>query len=522
MVKMKIIVKEGLNDNEYYTKVANDIADYVVKELKLSFGNVEFRLVNNDEFAKSIALHENPFPTWYTGQTYLATKERMNARYEVLYEMVGHKYKNTLENEDYTVVYINKSDSEEEIRSVIAHVYGHMHMNYNNYVCKNLSADLVKYGAYRERYAELETIISDNGKVNGKKKLEEIFDMAQTLETLRDFYSETRSTLDQELKDYYKINNVLPDKTEYDVYKFLIQNAKLNPWEKEVYEMMYDVAQIYKKARVKIMHEGFASFVEKKYALYGEKDPVMAAKMQLSLDDVANPYYRPQLPYALGLRLFENIEERGNKGRFGVHYELLSEEKKKEYDDKSGKGIEKILDSIRFLDDIDFIEAYADDFFLKNYITILKDRFPEDHIPRTREEFQYMQWVSELEPRTLRLELILGIEHYFPKLQILKGEANYNGQMGPGLMLDQDLSYIQRHVDFGELTKEETDSMWQGLTLLNHNTANSLVRLSKMWGKPVYIRTVDPSGAPCIIGSDSVKVRIFLLKSSPNGVSMFG
>lgn len=519
---MKIIVREGVNENRNWTAKAKEIADYVVNELHLSFGNVEFRLVNTDELAQGRALYLAPLPTWYLGQTYIEAKEKMGARYESLYEMVGHKYKNTLENEEYTVVYLNKADTEAEIKSVIAHVYGHMHMNYNNYLCKKENGDLIKHAIYRERYSELERIISEDGKTDGKKKLEGIFDLAQTLETLIDLYPETRSEIDNTVKNYYKTTNNLPEETVYDVYKFILDNAQFNPWEKEVYSMMYDLAQLYRMMRTKIMHEGFASFVEKKYALYGEKNQVVATEMQLGVDQVANPYEKTQLPYALGIKLFESIEERGNKGRFGLRYSILSEEKKREFDDKSGKGLEKILDALRFSDDIGFISAYADDIFLKDYIDILKKRFPEDYAPKTKEEFDYMEWVSELTPRILKLELLIGREAALPSLEIPKGGARYVGPLGVGLLLEQNLSFLKRYIDSGELSKEETDNLWGHFTLLNHSTADSLNRLVKIWGRPVYIKTVDNLGLPCLIGGDGNKIKFFPIKTVATGISMFG
>ena len=515
---MKIVVKEGVNENSHWTKVAREIADYTVNELHLSFGNVEFRLVSNDGLAAASALYASPFPTWYTGQNYVLRRERMGARYESLYEMVGHVYKNISDNEEYTVVYINKADEDFQIKSVMAHVYGHMHMDYNNYICKGERVDLAREAAFRERYLELEKILNEGGAVDGKAELQNHFDTSQTLEMLIDLYPESRTEADNSFKNYYKTTDALPEERVYDVYKFLLENASMNPWEKEFYSMTYEAARLYRTAIVKIMHEGFATFVQKKYALYGEKDPVTSTKMQLFIDNVATPSNMAQLPYAFGLKLFERIEERGNKGQFGFGYDLLSTDSKRAYNDKSGKGLEKVLDSLRFSDDLGFLNSYADDLFLADYVELLKRSIPEDFEPQTEKDAEFKDWVDNLTTEGLKFMLQVRLERSIPRIELPKNGTGFIGGFGRGLLLEHDTSFIDRCMNSYTVSDGDKIMLSKLMTLDNHSTGESLNRLSRMWKHPVYIKTIDADGDPCVIGSNGTSFKTMPVNQKSKGL----
>ncbi len=66
-------------------------------------------------------------------------------------------------------------------------------------------------------------------------------------------------------------------------------------------------------------------------------------------------------PYLVGLRFFEDIEDRWNKGRFGKEWEECEDPNKKEsWDLEMGEGREKIFEVRR---------RYSDRFFIEEFLT---------------------------------------------------------------------------------------------------------------------------------------------------------
>ncbi len=493
---MEIIVKDGANLNEHYTKVAREIADYVTKGLHLSFGDVEFRLVDNEGIAEGFALYHSPLPTWYTGQNYIVLKEQLNSRYGSLYEMVSHVYYNRLDNRKYTVVYLNKADTEAEMRGVIAHVYGHLHMDYNNFVCRGIEEDLEKHKIYRDRYRKLEKML-------GEKIVEKVYDTADSLSSLMDLYPELRDKKD---KDYYTTSTISPDRPENDIYRFVIDNAKLMPWEKEIHEMIYDISRSQRFARVKIIHEGFATWVQEKYALYGEKDPKMAAKIESHLLSIADPAHPSQFPYAFGFRLFKNIEERWDKGRFGYEHEILSDEEKRGYDNHAKKGLEKILELVKYNTDWDFIESYADDEFLMTYLNEIRSSLKENGA-ESLEEMDRLAEFEKMTPKDFKTNILFQIDVRFPRLFIPRGGANFrdNGS----LLLEQDLSFLRKYFESDPTFDEEKQKELKGhFTLNNHRTHNTMHRLASVWKKDVFLQTVDVAGDSILLKSDGKEISV--------------
>lgn len=73
-------------------------------------------------------------------------------------------------------------------------------------------------------------------------------------------------------------------------------------------------------------------------------------------------------PYKLGYSIFCEIEERWNKGKFGLAYNSCNDYAKKEaWDTKAGLGIQKVFDVRALYDDIQFIGEFFDEDFCRKY-----------------------------------------------------------------------------------------------------------------------------------------------------------
>ena len=505
-----IIVKDGSLEDERYTKIARDIAGFALNKLNLSFGNVEFRLVDNDTMAEQMALYSDPLPTWYTGQEYVMSRRSLLGVHSSLYEMVGHTQYKALNDKVYTVVYLNKNDEEHEIRGVIAHVYGHLHANANNFICKQYSQDLGQHAAYRRRYRALEELV-------GRKEVERVFDLGQTLSSLVDLYPDFRVKKEDK---YYSKDEKLPDKDEYDVFGFLMKTTPMREWERETLEMVRDIYAPIREVRVHIMHEGFATFVQEKYALEAAKtDPVMSMKMEKLIYDIATPLSEGQLPYAMGFRLFKDIENRWNKGKHGIEFELLPEEEKKNFDSHENKGLEKILEVMKFGTDWDFLFSFADETFINSYVKeaveeaegYMRREMAGEYTPDQIEGIlpsQLEMYRESMDPDELRFELLHQTESYMPTLYIPRGGANYKD----GVLIKEDLSVLERYVTETdrEKRKEELEEIKSGfapfLTLNNETTYKAVNRISKWINKPVYLKTIDEDGSDITIFSNGEDV----------------
>ncbi len=567
---LEIVVKDGLYIHDEYTKEANKIADYVRDKLHLSFDNVEFRLVDNDEFAESIALYTDPLPSWHTGQEFVFMHERMSSQQMHLYEMVGHTYTRKTDNKPFTLVYINRNNSKGDVLSVIAHVYGHLHMNKNNWLCSRTKADLDVYERYRERYRKLEEKV-------GSDAVESMYDTAQTLTGLIDIYPDSRPKSED---SYYSTDKSVPRTTVYDIYKFVIENARLNPWEKELLDMVYNIRKNDRGIlRTKIMHEGFATFVEEKYVLNKcvedmqkrkgikvkleeaedeisklklaeelksvEKDMSMGFSMENKILKIADVLNGPQFPYAFGFRLFRDIEERWDKGRHGPRYERLSAYEKKSYDSGDIKGLEKVLEVAKHKTDWDFMFSHADTDFINGYMDTIKQSYRTMIKTLSREQLEALthkifggpldeeseeevidllsdalteNLIGTRDPNKLRLKLLLQTERSTPNLYIPKGVVSRTNS----LFINQDVNFIDKYIDLNEIVDDDGDKVGgteaeraeylkaikgNMLTLDNEQSHTAMKRLANLWGGEVVLRTIDNEGNRILLSTTGTEIR---------------
>lgn len=501
---VEIIATDSGKINEYYTGVAKDIGKFM-EGMGLSFGNVEFRFVGTEELAEFAARYTEPLPTWYAFQEYKVEKESLSSNLGKLYEMVFHNYYNPLDQKQYTIALISKSDTDAEIKSVMAHVFGHLHMDDNNFIAKTADYDLDRLNSFSRRYRNLENIIvSRNRDKEGiEKAVDNEYDVAKTLSTLINLYPDLKP---QRNDNYYSASGEKPVDDEYDVFGFLKENVRMSDWKKEVFDMVYDISQIYRTSRIKIMHEGFATLVQEKYALFGEKDKATSLKMLEMIYSIGNPKHQGQLPYALGFRLFKYMEEKWNKGRFGFLYEQLPEEDKEKHDSKAMKGLEKILDTTRFKTDFDFVFLYADKKFVQSFLRETKEGLSE-------KDKEFLTWLGydtdDVEEYNKRLKevtnedvinfkvgLLFGLETYFPMVYVPKGGAGFDSGK---LKLVQDIDFIKKYVEMtgeGLPYDRVLEEIAPFLSLDNDQTHRALTRIAKLWDNVVFLDTIDMEGKP--------------------------
>ena len=157
-----------------------------------------------------------------------------------------------------------------------------------------------------------------------------------------------------------------PEQPERDVLLFLLENAQLNHWQRDVLGIVRDEAYYFApQGQTKIMNEGWASYWHSTIMTTRTLKPS-------ELVDYADHHSGTMAtqpgrlnPYKLGIELFRDIEERWNKGQFGQEYEECDDTRLAL--DTKGLGRQKIFsaqdpqrrDVRRHLPDARFLQAIS-------------------------------------------------------------------------------------------------------------------------------------------------------------------
>jgi stage V sporulation protein R len=167
-------------------------------------------------------------------------------------------------------------------------------------------------------------------------------------------------------RDRPKKNPVEPER---DVLMFLLQNAPLEPWERDILEIVRDEAYYFAPQRqTKILNEGWAAYWHSK--IMTERALKVSEIIDYADHNAGVLATAPGQfnPYKIGIELLRDIEERWDKGRFGRDWnECQSLDQRRTWDKRLGLGRKKIFEVRRFYNDVTFIdEFFTTDFCERN------------------------------------------------------------------------------------------------------------------------------------------------------------
>ncbi len=157
-----------------------------------------------------------------------------------------------------------------------------------------------------------------------------------------------------------KLRRRFPEEPQRDVLQFLIENAPLEHWQRDVLEVVRDEAYYFApQAMTKIMNEGWATYWHSK--ILTEK--ALHASEIIDYADACSGVLATAPgklnPYKLGVELLRNIEDRWNKGQFGKEWdECDSMDQKKDWDRRTGLGRAKIFEVRKLYNDITFLDEF--------------------------------------------------------------------------------------------------------------------------------------------------------------------
>jgi stage V sporulation protein R len=249
-----------------------------------------------------------------------------------------------------------------------------------------------------------------------------------------------------------------PEEPEKDVLLFLMQNSKLERWQRDILAIVREEAYYFApQAMTKIMNEGWASYWHSR--IMTEKAATAEEIVDYADHHAATMGVQPGVlnPYKVGLELFRDIEDRWNKGKFGPEWEQCTDAAtKSSWDRRLQKGREKIFEVRRIHNDVTFIDEF------------LTQEFAEQHHLFTYEYNKQTQdyAIASRDFREVKQKLLSGLSNCGqPYIYVEDGNYQNRGEL-----------YLVHRFD--------------GLPLRVDHARATLENLFSIWRRPVHMETV--------------------------------
>jgi stage V sporulation protein R len=182
---------------------------------------------------------------------------------------------------------------------------------------------------------------------------------AEFIESVKSRHAEFESLFDKNRKEK-------KHKVGIDLLQFLMAyspflNREENSWMLTVMEVIRSTSLYFQpQIRTKILNEGWASYWHEK--LFLQDDRIGGHEVDYSIVN-ARVTSMPRVglnPYALGMRLFDYLEDKANKGKISFDYMQLSDKhERSRFDTETGQG-RKFIFAVR--------ENYADSMFINSFV----------------------------------------------------------------------------------------------------------------------------------------------------------
>ncbi|OGQ17725.1 MAG: SpoVR family protein [Deltaproteobacteria bacterium RIFCSPHIGHO2_02_FULL_40_11] len=416
----------------------------IAKAYGLDFFETIFELVSAGELNEIASYGGFPtrYPHWRFGMDYDHLSKGYTYGFQKIYELVI--------NNDPCYAYLMSTNTLTDQKLVIAHVFAHCDFFKNNYAFQNTNRkmmDEMANHASRIRYY-IEQF--------GEEEVESFLDLCLSIENLMSVYDpyvfpkyRDQNTENKIPKTNQKVSDILG---------FLIDKAPLPDWQREILIMVREESYYFSPQRqTKIMNEGWASFWHSK--ILTEKALKDKEVIDFADHHAGTLATQPGSlnPYKLGIEIFRDIEDRWNKGKFGSEYEACDHlYEKKKWDQKLGKGLEKIFEVRKIFNDVTFIDEFLTEELcekLKLFVYAYNKRNGTYEI-------------VDRDTQKVKAKLLASLTHFGDPVIVVK-EGNFEGQ---GALL---LAHEHEGVDLKISDAKET-----------------LERIQKIWKKPVYLETL--------------------------------
>jgi len=372
----------------YLSDIQRDIEAYG-KAYGLDFWDIEFEILDYRRMQEVAAFGGFPvrYPHWRFGMEFEHLTKSHVYGLSQIYEMVI--------NNNPSYAYLLEGNSLVDQKMVMAHVLGHVDFFKNNYFFSKTNRRMIdgmanhatrirrhmerlgveKVESFIDACLSIENLIDPMSPFIVRKAPErtaaaaaEAEAQAQEIPRLRakgymdkfinppDYLETQRRRLERE-REKPRRN---PPEPERDVLQFLLQNAPLESWERDVLEIVRDEAYYFAPQRqTKIMNEGWASYWHSKIMTeraLKASEVIDYADHNAGVMATAPGQWNP---YKIGVELYRHIEERWDKGRFGREWdECRSLDERRVWDRRLGLGRKKIFEVRKYYSDVTFIDEF--------------------------------------------------------------------------------------------------------------------------------------------------------------------
>jgi len=262
----------------------------------------------------------------------------------------------------------------------------------------------------------------------------------------------------QKLEDERRKRRRFPEEPQKDVLLFLLENAPLENWQRDVLWMIREEAYYFApQAQTKIVNEGWATYWHAKIMTERALNDAEVIDFADHHSGTVAAHPGQINPYRLGFELWKDIEDRWNRGKFGKDYEECDDyAAKRTWDMGLGLGREKIFETRRIHNDITFIDAFFTEEFCHEHKFFTYAFNPE----RGVYEIADRNWKS------VKQKLLFSLTNFGqPFIFVTDGNFENRGE----LLLEHRHEGIDLRIDYAK---------------------DTLKNLHQIWGRPVHLRTV--------------------------------
>jgi stage V sporulation protein R len=250
-----------------------------------------------------------------------------------------------------------------------------------------------------------------------------------------------------------------PEEPERDVMLFLIENAPLENWQRDILSLVREEAYYFApQGQTKILNEGWASFWHSKIMTTKMLDPSEVIDYADHHSGTLGVQPGRINPYKLGIELFRDIEDRWDRGKFGPDYDACDDlDEKRRWDRQLGLGRQKIFEVRSIYNDVGFIDTFLTEDFCREH-RLFTYRYNEQG---NRYE------IDGREFEKIKQKLLFSLtNHGRPFIYV--AEANHRNR--------GELYLHHRH---------------EGVDLRVDYAKDTLANLHRLWGRPVHVETVS-------------------------------
>lgn len=357
----------------------------------LDFFDVIFEVLDWKQMNEVAALggFPNRYPHWRFGMQYEEISKRYAYGLSKIYEMVI--------NNDPCYAYLLYCNHIVDQKLVMAHVYAHCDFFKNNVFFAHTNRKMMDEMAnHRSRVMRY---------INrfGYDKVEDFIDACLSIDSLIDIHApaiarEAKKNEDEEeptvrkmrskpymdryinpphfleaeeakIKKEMERHKKFPEHPVRDVMNFLLVNAPLESWERDILSMTREEAYYFApQAQTKILNEGWAAFWHSKIMTEKALHPSEVIDYADHHSGTLATQPGTLNPYKIGIELFRDIEDRWNKGKFGKEYSDCEDmSAKKNWDKKLMLGTKKIFEVRKLYNDVMFIDEFLTPEFCKEH-----------------------------------------------------------------------------------------------------------------------------------------------------------